>query len=178
VKPSAPDRRERRPLRPPLFPLECFCDADVVRCGRGAYPNDHSPAHVHVIGTTAEAVFELYCTEGPVTLRESYNFKKRELRRPMKELDLQFSMLTPSSIAEVLTSSTKWKTDPYRSSCRPSGQLNEAGVAGSSRPRDCLEQTILILIHQSTSNIVNNRLNILNIFGWPSFSGYDNHCPT
>jgi hypothetical protein len=57
------------------------------------YPNDHSPAHVHVIGTTAEAVFELHCTEGPVTLRESYNFKKRELRRLMKELDWQLSLL-------------------------------------------------------------------------------------
>lgn len=32
------------------------------------YPNDHLPAHVHVIGATAEAVFELHCPGGPVTL--------------------------------------------------------------------------------------------------------------
>jgi hypothetical protein len=57
------------------------------------YPNDHSPAHVHVIGTTAEAVFELHCAEGPVTLRESYNLEKRQLRGLMKELDLQLSLL-------------------------------------------------------------------------------------
>jgi uncharacterized protein DUF4160 len=57
------------------------------------YPNDHSPAHVHVIGATAEAVFELHCPEGPVTLRESYAFKKRDLRRLMRELDAQLSLL-------------------------------------------------------------------------------------
>ncbi len=57
------------------------------------YTNDHSPAHVHVIGTTAEAVFELHCNEGPVTLRESYNVEKKELWHLMKELDMQLSLL-------------------------------------------------------------------------------------
>jgi hypothetical protein len=57
------------------------------------YPNDHSPAHVHVIGATAEAVFELHCAKGPVTLRESYSFKTKELRRLMKELDARLSLL-------------------------------------------------------------------------------------
>jgi hypothetical protein len=32
------------------------------------YPNDHSPEHVHVIGADREAVFELHCPDGPVTL--------------------------------------------------------------------------------------------------------------
>ena len=41
------------------------------------YSNDHLPAHVHVAGATAEAVFELHCSEGPVTLRESFGFKKK-----------------------------------------------------------------------------------------------------
>jgi len=36
------------------------------------YPNDHAPGHVHVIGADCEAVFELHCPAGPVTLRESY----------------------------------------------------------------------------------------------------------
>lgn len=45
------------------------------------YPNDHSPEHVHVIGPGCEAVFELNCPEGPVTLRESYGFTTRQLRR-------------------------------------------------------------------------------------------------
>ena len=57
------------------------------------YPNDPSPAHVHVIGKNAEAVFELHCTAGPVTLRESYHLKKRELRRLMKELNPQLPLL-------------------------------------------------------------------------------------
>jgi hypothetical protein len=51
------------------------------------YPNDHSPEHVHVIGPNREAVFELHCPQGPVTLRESYRFTKRQLRRVMDRLD-------------------------------------------------------------------------------------------
>jgi hypothetical protein len=35
------------------------------------YPNDHRPAHVHVIGADGEAVFNLNCPEGPVVLREA-----------------------------------------------------------------------------------------------------------
>jgi hypothetical protein len=30
------------------------------------YPNDHQPAHVHVIGTGYEAVFNLNCPAGPL----------------------------------------------------------------------------------------------------------------
>lgn len=51
------------------------------------YPNDHSPEHVHVIGADREAVFELHCPEGPVTLRESYRFTTRQLRRVMEQLN-------------------------------------------------------------------------------------------
>jgi uncharacterized protein DUF4160 len=57
------------------------------------YPNDHSPPHIHVIGKTAEAVLELHCWEGPVTLRESYGFQKKKLRRLMAELDTQLELL-------------------------------------------------------------------------------------
>lgn len=35
------------------------------------YPNDHRPAHVHVLGPGSEAVFVLNCPEGPPELRES-----------------------------------------------------------------------------------------------------------
>ncbi len=57
------------------------------------YPNDHSPPHVHVIGKTAEAVLDLHRWEGPVTLRESYGFQKKKLRRLMAELDTQLELL-------------------------------------------------------------------------------------
>ena len=43
------------------------------------YPNDHRPAHVHVIGGGREAVFDLHCPEGPPELRESYGFLGHEL---------------------------------------------------------------------------------------------------
>jgi hypothetical protein len=43
------------------------------------YPNDHCPAHVHVIGRRCEAVFDLNCPIGPVELRENYRFSRREL---------------------------------------------------------------------------------------------------
>lgn len=51
------------------------------------YPNDHSPAHVHVIGADCEAVFELHCPHGPVSLRESYGFTIRRLRWVMDQLN-------------------------------------------------------------------------------------------
>jgi hypothetical protein len=43
------------------------------------YPNDHRPAHVHVMGRGCEAVFNLNCPAGPVQLRENYGFSRREI---------------------------------------------------------------------------------------------------
>ncbi len=42
------------------------------------YPNDRRPAHVHVIGADAEALFVLGCPAGRVRLRENYRFARRE----------------------------------------------------------------------------------------------------
>ena len=50
------------------------------------YPNDHRPAHVHVIGRGHEAVFHLNCPDGPVELRENYGFSKREISKIEIEL--------------------------------------------------------------------------------------------
>jgi Fe2+ or Zn2+ uptake regulation protein len=43
------------------------------------YPNDHRPAHVHVVGRGCEAVFHLQCPAGPAELRENYGFSLREI---------------------------------------------------------------------------------------------------
>lgn len=45
------------------------------------YPNDHRPAHVHVIGNGCEATFYLNCPNGPVTLRENFGFTHPEINR-------------------------------------------------------------------------------------------------
>jgi Domain of unknown function (DUF4160) len=45
------------------------------------YPNDHRPAHVHVMGRGYEAVFNLNCQAGPVELRENYGFQSGELSK-------------------------------------------------------------------------------------------------
>jgi hypothetical protein len=45
------------------------------------YPNDHRPAHVHVIGNGCEAIFKLSCPEGPPELRENYSFPASELSK-------------------------------------------------------------------------------------------------
>ena len=45
------------------------------------YPNDHRPAHVHIIGPGPEAVFYLNCSTGSVRLRENDGFPHRELNR-------------------------------------------------------------------------------------------------
>jgi hypothetical protein len=61
-----------------------------MRIGRlrvAIYPNDHRPAHVHVIGAGGEAVFILNCPAGPTSLRESYGFDGRALRAIGAALD-------------------------------------------------------------------------------------------
>ena len=50
------------------------------------YPNDHRPAHVHVIGNGNEAVWNLDCPDGPVELRELYGFGRAEVARIKTEL--------------------------------------------------------------------------------------------
>jgi hypothetical protein len=45
------------------------------------YPNDHRPAHVHVIGNGCEAVFTLNCPSGPSRLRENYGFARTDVAR-------------------------------------------------------------------------------------------------
>ena len=44
-------------------------------------PNDHGPAHVHVLGPQGEAVFKLHCPAGPPTLRESMGFALQDINR-------------------------------------------------------------------------------------------------
>ena len=45
------------------------------------FPNDHRPAHVHVIGNGCETVFKLHCPDGPPELRENHRCKERELNK-------------------------------------------------------------------------------------------------
>ena len=51
------------------------------------YPNDHRPAHVHVVGQGDEAVFNLNCPAGPVTLRENYGFAFRDVAKIERALN-------------------------------------------------------------------------------------------
>ena len=50
------------------------------------YPNDHRPAHVHVVGGRGEAVFDLRCPDGPPLLRENYGFARADVTRIRQEL--------------------------------------------------------------------------------------------
>jgi hypothetical protein len=45
------------------------------------YPNDHRPAHVHVIKAGNEALFNLHCPEGPPELWENYGFSRQDVQR-------------------------------------------------------------------------------------------------
>jgi hypothetical protein len=60
------------------------------------YPNDHRPAHVHVIGAGKEAVFVLNCPNGPVSLRESYEFDGGTLRGIAASLEKMLEKLCES----------------------------------------------------------------------------------
>lgn len=57
------------------------------------YPNDHRPAHVHVIGSGGEAVFILHCPDGPPTLREVYGFSRQDVARFEGELAAHLAAL-------------------------------------------------------------------------------------
>lgn len=59
------------------------------------YPNDHRPAHVHVIGAGGEAVFVLNCPGGPPELRESYGFSRKDVGRIAGQLVDHLSELCP-----------------------------------------------------------------------------------
>ena len=60
------------------------------------YPNDHQPAHVHVIGPSCEAVFDLNRPAGPVDLRENYGFSRREITHIQSVLTNHLEELCPA----------------------------------------------------------------------------------
>ena len=58
------------------------------------YPNDHRPAHVHVIGGGRyAAVFNLRCPGGPPELRENYGFSPAKLHRIARQVRLHLGSL-------------------------------------------------------------------------------------
>ena len=69
----------------------------VLRIGAlrvAVYPNDHRPAHVHVIGHDHEAVFNLNEPAGFVALRENYGYSARDLVRIRGVLEQNLAALT------------------------------------------------------------------------------------
>ena len=57
------------------------------------YPNDHRPAHVHVLGGSGEAVFVLNCPDGPLELRDAYGFTRQEASRIGTDLGAHLAAL-------------------------------------------------------------------------------------
>ena len=57
------------------------------------YPNDHRPAHVHVVGDDREAVFDLNCPDGPPALRENFGFAHRQTKRIARRLSAELADL-------------------------------------------------------------------------------------
>jgi hypothetical protein len=45
------------------------------------YPNDHTPAHVHVIGSDKEAKFALICQDCKAKLISNYGFNRTEINQ-------------------------------------------------------------------------------------------------
>jgi hypothetical protein len=64
------------------MPTVLIIDGLAVRI----YPNDHRPAHVHVIGRGCEAVFNLRSPIGSPELRENWGFRPRDVNRIRIEL--------------------------------------------------------------------------------------------
>jgi hypothetical protein len=65
-----------------------------INCARVViYPNDHRPAHVHVIGAGLEASFNLYCPHRPLELRENFGFPNKALVQIADELTINIELL-------------------------------------------------------------------------------------
>jgi hypothetical protein len=62
------------------------------------YPNDHRPAHVHVMGNGQEVVLNLHCPHGPPEMRNNYGFTRAELNR-----------ITEFLAAEQMVLCTRWR---------------------------------------------------------------------
>lgn len=68
----------------------------VLRIGAwrvAVYPNDHRPAHVHVMGQGHEAVFTLNDPAGTVSIRENYGFPARDVIRIQGALEENLAAL-------------------------------------------------------------------------------------
>lgn len=59
------------------------------------YPNDHRPAHVHLVGAGKEAVFHLHCPDGPPELRQAYGLSLREANILAECLRAELNRLCP-----------------------------------------------------------------------------------
>jgi len=57
------------------------------------YPNDHRPAHVHVIGPGVASVWNLHCPSGPPELRENYGFSRAAIARIRTALNDRLAVL-------------------------------------------------------------------------------------
>lgn len=60
------------------------------------YPNDHRPAHVHVIGGDGEAVFILNCPDGPLELRQSFGFSLQQANDLARQVQANLAVLCPA----------------------------------------------------------------------------------
>jgi uncharacterized protein DUF4160 len=68
----------------------------VLRIGKlrvVIYPNDHRPAHVHVMDANHEAIFKLNCPLGPPTLMENYGFSMQKLNFVESELQKKLGLI-------------------------------------------------------------------------------------
>ncbi|TXF97515.1 DUF4160 domain-containing protein [Massilia arenae] len=66
---------------------------NILGCRVVIYPNDHRPAHIHVIGNGCEAVFRLNCPHGPPDLRENHGFTRSALSKILAQLAKNLTVL-------------------------------------------------------------------------------------
>ncbi len=73
----------------------------IYGCRVAIYFNDHRPAHVHVLGGDAQAVFNLHCPDGPPELRENDGFSRKRVQQLKDALAEHLAQLC-----------TEWRTIP------------------------------------------------------------------
>jgi hypothetical protein len=71
--------------------LRLHCNIRVV-----IYLNDHDPPHIHVLAPDGEAIFDLNCPQGPLSLRERKIEQIREAARIKSVLAISLAHLCAS----------------------------------------------------------------------------------
>ncbi|CAM2176200.1 hypothetical protein PSAC2689_20142 [Paraburkholderia sacchari] len=86
------------------------------------FPNDHSPAHVHLVSPQGSCVFNLNCPGGPLALRERFVLAHHEVARLAGAIEPEIGRLCRQWQSIAAWRIQTWSTSATSSSKPPPGR--------------------------------------------------------